>query len=184
MWEQQAFNVFTDGQEVIKIDCLDTEHYLVWKNEEFEADLDSFEKLQAYLKEHRIGTISLPDTCVKENEWHSFGGNDHYEEVFTRSLGGQVIQAVIVCHYEERGDYSVLMRTCGYEWIEWLAYVSFEFAEEKGRAAKNLLELDAYEAGTHGSSGMVTCQYDLKTREEVNKFMKEAYGIESVKETN
>lgn len=86
MWKQRAFNIFTDGEDVIRIDCLDTERYLVWKNEGFEADIDSFEKLQEFLKEENIGTITLPDACVKENEWRSFGGNDHYEEIFTRSI--------------------------------------------------------------------------------------------------
>lgn len=175
MWKQTKTGYYTNGVDVLEVNSYGCDAFRIYKNEKFLEDFDSLEELNLYLSGMEAEPIFLPKTEVEYNKWFMFEGLDNgYVKAFTRKLEDETLQTVIIAHFSD--CYSVVMRERFYSCDEYME-TSFEFAEEMGRSAKDVLDMDAYETMTHGSSGMDAHHHDLQTMDDVKNILQNKYGI-------
>lgn len=176
MWKQQTIGTYTKGDDKIKIEDNSHGNYIVWKNEVYEKVFNSYEKLNEYLMQQELEELTLPKIVKSDTQWHEFSGNGHYKKVISRKKEDGKIQSVIVCQYNDN-DFTIYSRETDYDCVECLIEASLAFAEVFHKNPENDLELDAYEVGTHGASGMTERHEDLKSYHEVLAILKEEYNI-------
>ena len=176
MWKETKLGYYTNGEDELRIHHISYETFYIFINEEFEKEIESLQDLHAYLKSIHAEPLQLPTLEVECNKWIAFeGSGGGYEKAFTRKLEDGTLQTVIFADFENW--YTVMLRETTYDDIPVLLMDALEFAEKKGRNAKDVLELDAYEAMTHGASGMDECHHDLQTMDEVYDILQNKYGI-------
>lgn len=176
MWTQTKTGYYTNGADVLEVISLGSNDFSMKKNGEFQDYIGSLEELTNCLEKLQLEPLALPKMEVECNKWITFEGSDDvYEKAFTRKLENEMIQTVIFVRFSD--SYSVMLRETFYEDGPYFTMLVLEFVEEKGRSAKDILELDAYEAMTHGASGMSKCHHDLQTMDEVKHILKNTYGI-------
>lgn len=176
MWKEVRMGYYTNEEDVLKVFPWGCDAFRVYRNEGYLEDFDSLETLNTYLEKMGVDPIVLPKKEVEYNKWFVFEGDedDIYKKAFTRKLENETFQTVIIAKYSK--SYSVLMRERFYDCEEYME-TTFELAEEMGKCAKDMLELDAFETMTHGSSGMDEHHHDLQTMDEVYNILQNKYGI-------
>lgn len=176
MWTQTKTGYYTNGADVLEVTSLGYDTFTTKKNGEFDGYFDSLKDLTSYLEKLQLDPPTLPNTQVECNKWVAFEGSDGaYKKAFTRKLEDGTLQTIIFCSFSD--SYSVMLRETAYNDVPLLLMDALAFVEEKGRNAVDVLELDAYEAMTHGASGMDECHHDLQTMEEVYDILQKKYGI-------
>lgn len=176
MWKETKLGYYTNGEDELRIQQMSHETFYIFINEEFEKEIESLQDLHAYLKIINAEPLQLPTLEVECNKWIAFEGSDGcYEKAFTRKLEDGTLQTVIFANFKNR--YSLMLRETTYDDVHDLLMDALEFAEQKGKNAKDVLELDAYEAMNHGASGMDKCHHNLQTMDEVYDILQNKYGI-------
>lgn len=175
MWKKILTGRYEKGEDTLEITCLGYQDYMICINEnEYVDSFNSIEELQTYLKSINAEEIILPKKIEEIEKWFTFDGDENYEKVFSKKKEDGIIHAVLMTKICD--SYSIYLRENKY-CDDYLLRDTLDYIDEFNKEPENDLEVDAFEAMGHGSSGMSDWDFDLKTMEEVKELLKNKYGI-------